>query len=106
MPINPANVFPIAVVFDMDDTSSSRGDGSGNEDGGDGNDGSPRVLNSATPEGTAYDEQAEPPTIELGVPTSEGGKVKINAVIEDDGGELTAAPVSYTHLTLPTKRIV
>ena len=99
VPINPANVFPIAVVFDMDDTSSSRGDGSGNEDGGDGNDGSPRVLNSATPEGTAYDEQAEPPTIELGVPTSEGGKVKINAVIEDDGGELTAALVVYREAT-------
>ena len=85
MPINPANVFPVAVIYDMDDTSSGRGDGSGNEDGGDGNDGSPRELNSATPEGTAYDEQAEPPSIKLEDPTSEGGKVKVNAVISDDG---------------------
>jgi len=95
VPINPRNVYPVAVVFDMDDTSSGRGDGSGNEDGGDGNDGSPRALNSATPEGTAYDEEASPPSIELEKPTSEDGKVKINAVIEDDGGELTAALVIY-----------
>jgi hypothetical protein len=99
VPVNPANVFPVAVVYDMDDTSSSRGDGSGNEDGGDGNDGSPRSLNSATPEGTAYDEEAEPPSIKLENPTSENGKVKVNAVIDDDGGELTAALVVYREAT-------
>ena len=80
------STLPLAVVYDMDDTSSGRGDGSGNEDGGDGNDGSPRALNSATPEGTAYDEEASPPSIVLEKPTSEDGNVRINAVIEDDGG--------------------
>jgi len=83
------------VVFDTDDTSSGRGDGSDNNDGGDDNDGTPRALNSATPRGTAYDLGSEPPTIELREPTSVGGKIQINTHIEDDSGELTGAYVVY-----------
>ncbi len=95
VPVNPKNVYPLAVVFDTDDTSSGRGDGSDNNDGGDDNDGTPRALNSATPRGTAYDLGSEPPTIELREPTSVGGKIQINTHIEDDSGELTGAYVVY-----------
>ncbi len=94
VPINPVNVYPLAVVYDLDDRDSGRGDGSSNEDG-DGGDGAPRELNSATPASTAYDNDNDPPTITLEKPSSSDGKVQINAMISDDGGELTAAYVVY-----------
>ena len=94
VPVNPNNVIPVAVVYDDDDRSSGRGDGSENNDG-DGGDGSPRALNSATPASTAYDLDNKPPFIEILEPTSDDGKIKINARIWDDGDELTAAFVIY-----------
>ncbi len=94
VPVNPANVIPVAVVYDLDDTSSGRGDGSENNDGGDG-DGTPRALNSATPASTAYDLESEPPTIELMPATSSNGNIQINAQIDDDSGELAGAYVAY-----------
>ena len=94
VPVNPQNVYPVAVIYDLDDTDSGRGDGSENNDGGDGG-GTPRALNSATPASTAYDLNNQPPIIEILEPTSTDGKVQINALIEDDGGELTAAFVVY-----------
>ncbi len=97
IPVNPNNVYPVAVVYDLDDRSSGRGDGSENNDG-DGGDGTPRALNSATPASTAYDLDNKPPSIEIIEPTSEDGKIKINALIEDDGNELTAAFVIYREL--------
>lgn len=94
VPINPLNVYPVAVVYDLDDRSSGRGDGSENNDGDEGN-GSPRALNSATPMSTAYDTGNSPPVITVMKPTSKDGNIQINAVIEDDGGELAAAYVLY-----------
>jgi len=94
IPVNPANVFPVAVVYDLDDRDSGRGDGSENSDG-DGGEGTPRALNSATPATTAYDLDNFPPEIELLEPTSKDGKIQINAQITDDGGELTAAFTVY-----------
>lgn len=97
VPINPANIFPLAVIYDLDDTDSGRNDGSENNDGGDG-DGTYRALNSATPGGTAFDLNNEPPMIHLKEPTSSGGKIQINAHIQDDGGELTGAFIIYREL--------
>lgn len=94
VPVNPANVVPLAVVYDLDDRDSGRGDASSNTDG-DGGDGAPRALNSATPDSSAWDSGNEPPEIELKDPTSAGGKVQINALISDDDHELTAAYVIY-----------
>ena len=94
VPINPLNVYPVAVVYDLDDRSSGRGDGSENNDG-DGGNGSPRALNSATPMSTAYDSGNEPPNITVEKPTSKDGKIQINALIQDDSGELAAAYVLY-----------
>ena len=90
VPVNPANVYPVAVLYNRDDTSSGRGDGSENNDAD-----SPRALNSATPQSTAFDLGGSPPIIELKDPTSTKGKVQINAVIEDDSGELVEAFVIY-----------
>lgn len=94
VPINPNNVFPVAVVYDDDDRSSGRNDGSENNNG-DGGGGSPRALNSATPAQTAYDLGNRSPIIEVYEPTSSGGRIQVNAQIWDDGDELAAAFVIY-----------
>ena len=97
VPINPKNVFPLAAVYNLDDTSSGRGDGSENNDGDDG-DGSPRALNSATPLTTKYDNNDVPPKITLQAPSSQEGKAVVNALIEDDGGELAGAFVLFREI--------
>ena len=98
VPINPKNVFPLAAVYNLDDTSSGRGDGSENNDGADG-DGSPRALNSATPLTTKYDHNDVPPKITVMDPTSQDGNAVVNVLIEDDGGELAGAYVLYREAT-------
>lgn len=94
VPINPLNVYPLAVVFDLDDRSSGRGDGSENKDG-DGGDGPPRALNSATPDSTKYENNDVPPEITIEEPGSRDGMAVINIIVQDDSGKLTAAYVLY-----------
>ena len=55
IPINPANIIPIAVVFDRDDTDS----GNDQDSNGDDTYPTPRAIQSATPESTAYDNNLE-----------------------------------------------
>jgi len=51
LPIDPSNLFPVAVLYDSDDTSSG---------GLNGWPGATRSMNSATPKSTAYDIKASP----------------------------------------------
>ncbi len=93
VPINPLNVWPIAVVYDLDDTSSGRGDGSENNDGGDG-DGTYRALNSATPHATAYDIDGTPPEIEEIVIKNGKNGLEVEAAFIDDDN-ITSAVILY-----------
>ncbi len=94
VPINPLNVYPVAVLYDTDDTSSGRGDGSDNNDGGDG-DGTPRALNSATPMSSAYDADQTPPTIRDITLKKEGKKVNASLYL-DDRDDIAGAIILYT----------
>gem|GEM_PF-6469791 len=66
VPINVQNVFPVAVVYDKDDTSSG---------GAQGWPGATRCVNSATPRSTVYDLGITPPKVEN--VTAENGKIHI-----------------------------
>ncbi len=84
VPINPMNVYPIAVVFDDDDRSSGTADR--NKDGDDGR-GTPRLLQSATPKTTAYDQGNAKPEIDLPIPEMDGDDFVVLAGISDDSGD-------------------
>jgi len=84
VPINPLNVYPLAVVYDDDDRSSGTEDS--NTDGDDGR-GSPRALQSAIPKTTAYDRGNEKTEIDLPTPTMEGTDFVVLAQLSDDSGE-------------------
>ena len=84
VPINPLNVYPVAVVYDDDDRSSGTEDR--NRDG-DNHRGSPRALKSATPKTTAYDQGNQKPEITLPIPERAGDEFMVLAEITDDGGD-------------------
>jgi len=84
VPVNPLNVYPLAVVYDDDDRTS--GTENSNKDGDNGQ-GTPRALQSATPKTTAYDMGNQKPEITLPVPELEGEEFVVLAEITDDAGD-------------------
>ena len=62
---------------------------------------------SDAPTPTAESAEAVAPAPRLLLVDDEPGlRTAVQAYLEDEGFEVTTAAVSYTHLTLPTKRIV
>jgi hypothetical protein len=79
VPVKPADVNAIAVVYDTDDTSSENNN-QGNRAG------VPRAIQSATPLSTAYDTGNDIPKASSVQVTSSGGKTKIAATFDDSNG--------------------
>ena len=89
VPVNPAGVNAIAVVYDTDDTSSENNN-QGNRAG------VPRAIQSATPLSTAYDSQNDIPRASAVQITSSGGKLKITATFDDSNGMSSAFAIYNT----------
>ena len=79
VPVKPADVNAIAVVYDADDTSSENNN-QGNRAG------VPRAIQSSTPLSTAYDSQNDIPRASSIQITSSGGKSRISATFDDANG--------------------
>jgi len=89
VPVKPADVNAIAVVYDADDTASENNN-QGNRAG------VPRAVQSATPLSTAYDNQNDIPTVSAVKITAAGGKTRISATFDDANGIATAFAVYNT----------
>jgi hypothetical protein len=89
VPIKPADINAIAVVYDSDDTSSENNN-QGNRAG------VPRAVQSATPLSTAYDSQNDIPRASAVKITSSGGKTTISATFDDINGIATAFAIYNT----------
>ena len=83
VPVNPANVEVVAIVFDLDDTSSQDSKG-GNQKS------VPRAINSATPRSTAYDEQNEPPKVTEYEETLNNDEAGLTVTFDDEDGMASA----------------
>jgi len=79
VPINPANMMAIAVVYDKDDTTTENGN-QGNRAG------VPRALQSATPASTAFDNGNDIPRASAIKFAGSGSKVKVTATLDDSAG--------------------
>jgi len=87
VPIKPADVSCVAVVYDADDTTSQPGtQGNPNR--------VPRAVQSATPLSTAYDNQLTAPRVGSASLSRSGEKVKLQAVFDAPKG-LAAAYALY-----------
>jgi cytochrome c-type biogenesis protein len=85
IPIKPGDFTAVAVVYDLDDTSSGRSDG--------GNPANvPRAIQSATPRSTAYDLGNDIPTADIDF--TYNGEAQISAKFEDENG-ISKAYVLY-----------
>ncbi len=78
IPIKPGDITAVAVVYDLDDTSSGRSDG--------GNPASiPRAIQSANPKSTAYDLENDIPTVG-DIEFTYDGEAQISAKFDDEDG--------------------
>jgi cytochrome c-type biogenesis protein len=77
VPIKPQNVYAVAAVYDTQDTTSAPSTTDGNMKAG-----SPRCLQSATSDSTAYDRENTPPTI-TNVDVVDG---EVTVTFHDEGG--------------------
>lgn len=77
VPIKPQNMYAIAAVFDTQDTDSVSSPSDGNTRAG-----TPRALQSATSDSTAYDRENRPPKISSAQLEDDG----ITVIFEDEGG--------------------
>jgi cytochrome c-type biogenesis protein len=78
IPIKPGDITAVAVVYDLDDTSSGRSDG--------GNPASiPRAIQSANPKSTAYDLGNDLPTVGE-IDFIYDGEAQISAKFDDEDG--------------------
>jgi cytochrome c biogenesis protein CcdA len=87
IPIKPGDITAVAVVYDLDDTSSGRSDG--------GNPATiPRAIQSATPRSTAIDMGSDLPTVGE-VDISYDSDAQITAKFDDEDG-ISSAYLLYT----------
>ena len=77
VPIKPQDMKAVAVVYDRGDTDSSPGGSDGNQRAN-----SPRALQSATSDSTAFDRENEPASVSSVELTGES----VTVTFEDDGG--------------------
>lgn len=88
VPVKPYDLYAIAAVFDLDDTSS--------QDGNKGNKASvPRCIQSASARSTSIDIGNKAPVIKDIKASAKGDKIRVSADISDDDG-LVSAYVLYT----------
>jgi len=84
VPVKPFDLYAVAAVYDLDDTSSQDGTGGNKAQ-------VPRALQSGTAYASAYDQKNEPPQVKSTMSTDAGdGMVTISAQIEDDEGLMSA----------------
>jgi hypothetical protein len=96
VPIKPADVSCVAVVYDADDTTSQPG-AQGNPNR------VPRAVQSATPLSTAYDAQLAVPAIGTVEMTRSGDKVKLTAKFDAPNGVAAAYAFYNTEAANATK---